>query len=297
MQTILAIGAGLAALAARASASSGGAQALDSPLPNAVSCRAIWQGCGHERRDLTKLFLEEATHYNVGCMQSFGPNIWTMDGDDVRMYGVLPFTTRMTIVQLELGGVWLHSPVQPTPERRRAVEQLDQVEHLVAPNKIHSLGIKPWKALYPSAKVWASPAFNDRHPDIAVDAVLTNDVKPPWSGEVDHCVVDGHAVLDEVEFLHKPSRTLIITDFIQKHEVSSASWMWRGIKHMAGILGEDGGVALDIKFSVRDKTAMRRSIDTILGWEFDNLILTHGHCLQGGAKEDVSRAFDWITGA
>ncbi|MEM6422136.1 MAG: DUF4336 domain-containing protein, partial [Pseudomonadota bacterium] len=51
-------------------------------------------------------------------MQTFGPQIWTMNGDDVRMFGVLPFTTRMTVVRLGSGGLWLHSPVQPTPERR-----------------------------------------------------------------------------------------------------------------------------------------------------------------------------------
>ena len=230
-------------------------------------------------------------------MQSFGRNIWTMNGDDVRMYGVLAFTTRMTVVQLESGGLWLHSPVRPTPDRRDAVDRLGPVEHLVAPNKIHSLGIEPWQASYPSAKVWASPGFNKRHPDIAVDAVLTNDVEAPWRGDIDHCVIDGHAVLDEVVFLHKPSRTLIVTDFIQKHEAAGASWIWRGVKHMAGILGRHGGVPLDIKLSVRDKTAARRSIDTILGWDFDNLIIAHGHCLKGGAKEDVGRAFDWIAGA
>ena len=220
-----------------------------------------------------------------------------MDGDDVRMFGVVPFTTRMTIVLLESGGLWIHSPVRPTPDRQRAVDQLGPVEHLVAPNKIHSLGIEPWKALYPAAKVWASPGFDKRHPDIAVDALLTDDVQAPWSGEIDHCVIEGHAVLDEVEFLHKPSKTLIITDLIQKHEAARESWIWRGVKRMAGILGRDGGVPLDIKLSVRDKTALRRSIDRILGWDFDSLIIAHGHCLQGGAKEEVSRAFDWITGA
>ena len=230
-------------------------------------------------------------------MQSFGQNIWTMNGDDVRMYGVLPFTTRMTVVQLESGGLWLHSPVRPTPERQRAVDRLGPVEHLVAPNKIHSLGIEPWQASYPSARVWASPGFDKRHPDIAVDALLTNDVEASWRGEIDHCVIDGHAVLDEVAFLHKPSKTLIVTDFIQKHEAAGASWIWRGVKNMAGILGKDGGVPLDIKLSVRDKTAARRSIDTILRWDFDNLIIAHGHCLKGGAKADVSRAFGWIAGA
>lgn len=230
-------------------------------------------------------------------MQSFGPNIWTMKGDDVRMYGVLPFTTRMTVVRLEAGGVWLHSPVRPTPERQRAVDEVGPVAHLVAPNKIHSLGIEPWKALVPSAQVWASPGFDKRHPDIAVDAVLTNDVDAPWRGEIDLCVIDGHGLLDEVAFLHKPSRTLIITDVIQKHDAAGESWVWRGVKGMAGILGKDGGVPLDIRLSVRDKTALRRSIDTILGWDFDNLIIAHGHCRQGGAKEDVARAFAWLTDA
>ena len=229
-------------------------------------------------------------------MQPFGQNIWTMNGDDVRMYAVLPFTTRMTVVRLDRGGLWLHSPVPPTPERRRAVDRLGPVEHLVAPNKIHSLGITPWKALYPSATVWASPAFSQRHPGIPVDAVLTNGVDAPWSGEIDHCVIEGHAVLDEVAFVHKPSRTLILTDFIQKHDAAGETWIWRTVKRTAGILGRDGGVPLDIRFSVRDKAAARRSIETILGWDFDNLIISHGHCLQGGAREDVRRAFEWITG-
>lgn len=229
-------------------------------------------------------------------MQSFGPHIWTMDGDEVRMFGVLPFTTRMTVVRLHSNGVWLHSPVLPTPERQGVIDRLGPVEYLVAPNKIHSLGIKPWKALYPSAAVWVSPSFTKRHPDIAADATLTNGVAAPWSDDLDHCVIEGHAVLDEVAFLHKPSRTLILTDLIQKHETAGESWIWRGVKGTAGILGRDGGVPLDIKLSVRDRAAVRRSLETILGWDFDNLVIAHGHCLTGGAKTAVSRAFQWITG-
>lgn len=229
-------------------------------------------------------------------LQSFGQNIWTMNGDNVRMFRVLPFTTRMTVIRLASGGLWLHSPVRPTPERRAVVDQLGSVEYLVAPNKIHSLGIEPWRALYPSAKVWVSPGFRNRHPDIAIDAVLTKDADVPWIKEIVHCVIDGHRVLDEVEFLHKPSKTLIITDMIQKHGAAGASFFWRGVKRLAGIQGRDGGTALDIKLSVHDKAAMRRSFDTILRWDFDNLIIAHGHCIKGGAKDAVRRAFDWIDG-
>lgn len=217
-----------------------------------------------------------------------------MDGDPVRMFGILPFTTRMTVIRLESGGLWVHSPVAPTPERRRAVDALGPVEYLVAPNKIHSLGVNPWKAHYPSARVWASPAFSSRHPDIAVDEVLANGAETVWSGEISHCAVEGHAVLDEVVFLHKPSRTLLITDLIQKHETASDSWFWRGVKRLNGIWGKGGGVPRDVKLSIRDKAAFRRSLGIILDWEFDNLTLAHGHCLWGGAKDEVSRAFGWM---
>lgn len=227
-------------------------------------------------------------------LRPFGQDIWTIDGDTVRMFGLLPFTTRMTIIRLSSGSLWIHSPVAPNAERRDAVEGLGPVAHLVAPNKIHSLGIAPWKALFPSARVWASPGFAARHRDIGTDEVLANDAEPAWRTDICHCVVAGHAILDEVVFLHKASRTLIVTDLIQKHEAAGETVFWRGVKRMGGILGEDGGVPLDIRFSVRDRTAFRRSIERILDWEFDNLILSHGHCLRGGAKEDVRRAFAWL---
>ncbi|WP_421709706.1 DUF4336 domain-containing protein [Algihabitans sp.] len=233
----------------------------------------------------------------MGIQQSFGPEIWTVDGDSLRMFGVLPFTTRMTVIRLRSGGLWVHSPVLPTPERVRAIGELGPVEHLVAPNKIHSLGIKPWKECYPSAKVWASPAFSRRHPEIAIDEVLANGVETVWSDEITHCAVEGHAILDEVVFLHKRSKTLIVTDLIQKHEAASDSWFWRSVKALNGILGRGGGVPRDVKLSIRDKVEFRRSLTAILDWDFENLVLAHGHCLRGGAKKDVSHAFSWITDA
>lgn len=237
----------------------------------------------------------EPGFHNMCVLQPFGQAIWTMDGDDVHMFGVLPFTTRMIVIRLASGGLWVHSPVAPTSERRRAIDALGPVEHLVAPNKIHSLGIEPWKAHYPSAKVWASPAFSQRHPDIAIDEALATGAETSWSGEIDHCVIEGHAVLDEVVFLHKPSKTLIITDLIQKHDAASETWFWRGVKRLNGIWGKSGGVPRDVKLSIRDRAAFRRSLGRVLDWDFDNLTVAHGHCLQGGAKEDVARAFGWIV--
>lgn len=210
---------------------------------------------------------------------------------------MLPFTTRMTVVKLKTGGLWLHSPVLPTRERQEALERLGPIEHLVAPIKIHSIGIMPWSSIVPSAHVWASPQFKARHPDIRVDTMLTNEVRPLWGSEIDHFSIQGHPVVDEVDFFHRPSSTLILTDLIQKHYAGHDPRFWRWVKMVVGVLGKEGGVPLDVRLSIRNRSAMRRSIETLLAWDFDNLILSHGHCLRGGAQQEVRRVFAWLLEA
>lgn len=232
----------------------------------------------------------------MSLLKPFGDDIWTMDGDPVRMFGVIPFTTRMTVIRLSDGGLWLHSPIAPTPPRREAVDAAGAARHVVAPNKIHSLWVRPWKDAAPEAEIWVSPEFKARHPDIPAGGVLLDGADPPWSAEIDHIAVAGHAFLDEVVFLHRRSKTLILTDLIQKHVAAGETWLWRLVKRAGGVLGEKGGMPLDLRLSFRDRAAARACVQRIMAWDFDHLILSHGHCVQNDAKEHVARAFAWLLG-
>lgn len=225
-------------------------------------------------------------------LQRFGNNIWTVDGADVRMFGI-PFSTRMTIVRLNSGGLWVHSPVELDAAGFADIDALGPVEHVVAPNKIHSIGIVPWKKRYPSAVVWVSPGFAERHEDIPFDAALGGG-NPHWQNEIDEHVFLGSSWFDEVVFLHRASKTLIVTDLIQKHEPDAQSWFWRRVKRYVGVLGVDGGTAKDLRATFRDKAAARRSREHVLAWDFDNLIVSHGLCVQGSARSSVSRALSWL---
>ncbi len=62
-------------------------------------------------------------------------NIWVVDGEAISFYG-LPFTTRMTIVRLSNGDLFIHSPIALTKALRQQVELLGTVRHLVSPNWI-----------------------------------------------------------------------------------------------------------------------------------------------------------------
>ena len=227
-------------------------------------------------------------------LQSFGENIWTLGGDDVRMFGI-PFTTRMTIVRLASGDLWLHSPVKPTAERRAAIQALGQVAYLVAPNKFHSLGVGAWKEHCLDAEVWVSPEFTTRHKDAVVEGVL--DGGSPWTGEIEHTLFGGNRIFlfDEMIFFHAASRTLIVTDVIQRHDPKGQGMFWTGIKRMIGVLGEEGGVAIDLRLTLRDKEAVRQSVAHILKWPFDKMIISHGFCAQEDARAIFERSFEWLN--
>lgn len=77
-------------------------------------------------------------------------DIWIADGGWIRFYG-LPFPTRMTVVRLACGGLWVHSLVADQGGLAGAVAELGPVRHLIAPNWIHYAWVPDWQARFPQA--------------------------------------------------------------------------------------------------------------------------------------------------
>lgn len=71
-------------------------------------------------------------------------DIWIADGGWIRLYG-LPFPTRMTVVRLADGGLWVHSPIAELHGLGDAVAALGPVRHLVAPNWLHYAWVTAWQ--------------------------------------------------------------------------------------------------------------------------------------------------------
>jgi hypothetical protein len=67
-----------------------------------------------------------------------GSSLWYADGGIVSFNG-FDYPTRMVVVRLADGGLWLWSPVKRTAEIDSAVRTLGPVRHIVSPNKLHHL--------------------------------------------------------------------------------------------------------------------------------------------------------------
>ena len=109
-----------------------------------------------------------ATLYEpINVYKPVAPDIGIVDGplEYLTVGGIrlpLPFTTRMTVVRLSNGDLFLHSPIKFDERLARQIRGLGTVRHLVSPNQFHYAHIGEWARAFPETIAWASPRVRHR---------------------------------------------------------------------------------------------------------------------------------------
>lgn len=208
----------------------------------------------------------------------------------LRFYG-LPLGTRITIVRLPDGGLWIHSPVEITPALGAEIRSLGTVRHVVSPNKLHHLHLASAKQAFPAAKLHAPPGLRAKRTDLAFDGELGSEPHADWAEALDQLVIEGSRVMQEVVFLHRASRTLIVADLCE-HFGPGSPWLVRMLARIAFMYGRPC-MPPDWRLTFRDRVATRRSFSRLLAWDFERVILAHGGLLEAGARRIFEREYAW----
>ena len=233
-------------------------------------------------------------------IQAFAENVWTVDGPLVRDMGIW-FTTRMTVVRLSSGSLWLNSPVLvPSPTLER-IKGLGEVAYLVAATPRHVWRLEKWHALVPKAELWVTPQIKTRlkfmmvlpRHELSYAGTLGDTPPHGWGDDVDQLVFKGSHLLKELAFFHKATRTLIVDDIIQSHELRSGKPFYNSMVRLGGV-ESPGGVPRDIRLTFTNRRLARQSLERLLSWDFDRLIIAHGACVEKDAKAFVEKAFRWL---
>jgi hypothetical protein len=151
-------------------------------------------------------------------LQPFTDNLYLADGPVVHAMG-LPFPTRMIVVRLSDGSLWINSPVAVSETVLQQIQEWGPVEHLVAPTKLHVWRLKAWHTRFPGAKLWAPPQIPHSLERLPFVGVLGDGAPAAWSSDLDQLVFRGNLFIEEVQFLHKASGTLIFGDAIPQHPI------------------------------------------------------------------------------
>jgi hypothetical protein len=226
-------------------------------------------------------------------LEEFGPSLYLADGPTVPFLG-FPYPTRMAVARLADGSAWVWSPVALTPGLARAVDAIGPVRHIVSPNKIHHLFLKEWAERWPGARLYAPPGLATRKPELDFDAELDDAADPAWAGEIDQTIFRGSIAMEEVAFFHRPSRTAIFCDLVQRHDPARMKGVKGMLMRLDGLVGEAGSTPREWRASFLRRRPARASRARVLAWEPERLVIAHGGCAEQNATQILTRALAWM---
>ena len=228
-------------------------------------------------------------------LQPFAENLWIIDGPPVRDMGVM-FTTRMAVAKLTDGSLWVNSPVSVSFDTLKRITEIGHVKYLLAATPRHVWRLAAWHTLFPEARLWAprTTPFTLKKGHLPFTGILGD--KPPqaWMDDLDQLAFKGNPLIEEVLFFHKQSRTVIIDDLMQIHPNVKGKPFRNALFKLEGVASPHGGVPLDIRLSFTNRDLARQSLERLMSWDFDKLVIAHGACIEGDAKPFVERAFRWL---
>ncbi|MGF6721724.1 hypothetical protein P3T43_001071 [Paraburkholderia sp. GAS41] len=188
-------------------------------------------------------------------LQQIADNIWTVAAQHAFLG--MHLGTRMTVVRLASGGLWLHSPV----------------------------------AAYPNATLHGPHALRRKRKDLPFSADLSDTPHPDWLNDLAPLVIRG-CLLQETVFFHQRSRTLIASDLVENFK-TSPHWLTRMYLKVCGLEGKItwGG---PYRLLYRNRQAARACIDRLLEWPFERVVIAHGDLILRDAHLSIERGMAWL---
>jgi Domain of unknown function (DUF4336) len=224
-------------------------------------------------------------------LKRIAENVWAHE-KDIRMGPGMNMPGRATILRLDDGRLIVHSPLAIDDATAKEIDALGDVRFLVAPNCMHWMFVKAAKERYAKARVFAAPGLAKKLGSFPSEPL-------PVSGELDGACgvrvesVQGAPSMEEHVLFHEPSRSLLVTDLIfNLHECRSFGM--RLFLRLGGCWKRTAQSKM-WRFLVKDRAAAAQSAQTILGLDFERIVVAHGNVIEDDAREQARRALEWMT--
>lgn len=208
-------------------------------------------------------------------------------------YAGARFNSRMTVIRLLSGELFIHSPCDMDERTKRSINRLGQVAFIVAPGTYHYLHVASAQKAFPEAETIICPGIERKQPGIEFDWLLADQPDPRWANDFDQVLVRGNKYIWEVAFFHKATKTLLLVDLIENftdatEDVSrSLKLWWKIVFHM----WDNPKPAPEYQLGWKDKKAAAKSLQRILNWDFEKIIMAHGELIEENAKSIVRQAW------
>ena len=211
-----------------------------------------------------------------------------------RLPGGAVMQARMNVVRLDDGAVLVHSPTPLDDALAAEIAALGTVAYVVAPNCYHHLNVVPFVARFPGAKLFGPPGLTAKRPDLALAGTLDDDATAPWAAALDQIALGGAPKLNEVVFLHRDSRSLLVTDLLF-NMTGPDNWMTAMVLRLMGTYKRFGPSRLLRWHLTKDRRALKADVERMLAWDFGRVLPGHGAVFEApDARERTRAALAWV---
>ncbi|QDP01250.1 DUF4336 domain-containing protein [Thalassotalea sp. PS06] len=211
-------------------------------------------------------------------MQKFGANLF-INSTYVKFYGTT-LQTRMAVIKTDDNQLLIYSPIFITDAIKQSLADMGKVSWIIAPNKIHNQAVADYIAEYPDALIYGAPGLKERCPDLKVDHVLQGYQANFLDKDIDMITTAGNCFFSEILLLHKPSKTLIVADFIENMTKSTSSMLW--FFKLFGVR-EKPMSSPEFRLYTNDAQKAQEALEIVDSWDFQQIFLCHGELITENA--------------
>lgn len=240
----------------------------------------------------------ETTYPPLNVPKEVAQDIWIVDGGPIQVMG-LPLPLRMTVLRLGNGDLLLHSPIQHSEHLQHALERLGRIRHLIAPDSAHWFFLLTWQQACPNALTWGAPGLRSRAQvkkvGLRIDRDLETTPSAEWADEIEQVIVPGGFGFAEVDFFHRASRTLVLTDLVLNLEPAKLPPLARQLARLIGATAPDGKapIYLRLVIGLKREPATRAAVQMI-AWQPQRVIFTHGRWFDQDGTAALKRSLAWL---
>jgi hypothetical protein len=224
-------------------------------------------------------------------MRKISTRMWVHE-DSMAMLGTR-LALRMTIVKLSDDSLWMCTPTPHNAQIQNRVAAMGELKYIVASSNGHNLFLEDWQRAFPDASVYVASGIPKKRPNLKNYTRLRDLSAPPWQEDLQMLPMDGAPFFDEHMFYHGRSKTLLVTDFYQNYTGVKQKGLGKIITKLLleplGFKGKCLAPPLKTKFAVKDKQALRASLDRIWDLDIERVVLAHGDILEQDAKQEIRR--------
>jgi len=220
-------------------------------------------------------------------IEAHGAGLFTID-HPLHVLGV-SFGTRSVIVLDDDGRLLLISPGPLTDDDLRSIRELGNVEALIAPNLFHHLFLADATKSFPEAEIFMAPGLQAKCRDLPPGVELSDERIGSWKHTLDHFVFQPSRHIGEVVFHHAASRTLILTDLVFNLGKAGDPWTYV-VRRLLGVHQRFGPSRIMRRLLRLDRDALEASIQRILSWDFDRIVMSHGEIVHSDGRARLAEA-------